>query len=784
MASEFQNMLQSKGVAKGKSIGEIVSRYWSHYPLFLAFLTVSFGIGFLYTRYAVPLYQANTTINVKGETTASKHSSAAANDLINNAMNGGRAVINLDNELARLRSAKLMERVVRHSDQNISYFREGDVRKTDVYLNAPFRLLPRDIQDSSRSIGFTLTQPTSWGVTLHFDDDLEPGSTAVKWNTPFRVHSNTYMLVPLSPSWNDADQYSVEWSPVQDAVYALMPRVSVNVLGKTTNIGLSISIENPLRGEDILDKMVTEFVGMNLEDQNRAAQGKIYFIEERLGKIASELKGVEKNLSSFQGNNLLVRGQDAGVEGEPIPAASKAVADLNAQMRILALLRQLLADPGAHNKVLPSTLGLNDAELAGLISKFNNLVLIRQRETPLLAPSSLVLKDLDTQIAAVKDNMLVNIKNLTSGMQIQLANHQSQGSQYKASVSVLPEKHRVLEEISREKSVKENLYMYLLQKREEAALSRSSTSPYEQIDLASSIGPVSPNPVRVYQLAFLLGLVLPIGVIYFREVIAGKVSSPEEAQQMSGLPLAGEVGYQKTPEKMLLPGLMGGLLGEQFRSMRANFEVLNKENGPRVLMITSSISGEGKSFISRNLAALLARAGRKVALLEFDLRGQALPGWEAKREKGLSDFLLGEAPLGEICQSVPEVNGLYVYPSGKWVPDAGDLLVHPRMDYLFEELRKHYDIILVDSPPARLVSDALVLEKYCNVTGYVVREGYTPRKHLDFLHSLLESGKLKNAFIICNGVKNREHYGYYPGKNYSYFNRKGNSPATFSNTGS
>ena len=778
MASEFQSLLQQKKGGSGRSMKDTMLKYLSYYPLFLFFIALCLGAAYLYLRYAVPLYSASTFINVKGETTTSKSgSSSGSADLISTAMNGGRSVINLDNELARLRSARLMEKVVRNSDLNISYYSQGHVLKTDVYHHAPFRLIPRDLQDSSQKISLTVSKLNAGGFTLQYGDEKAPTIKNISWNKPFRVSSNTYLLTPRSDGWNEKDVYIVEWNPVMATVYEILPKVSVGVVGKTSNISLGISIENPFRGEDILNKMVYEFIQMNLDDQNRAAQDKIYFIEERLGKVSGELGDVEKNLASYQSSNLMVGGQEAsGNYGISLGAANTAVAEISTQLKMLGMLRNLVTDPSTSKRVLPATLSINDPTIGSLISKYNELLLTREREAPLVASNSLVLKDLDNQIAVVRGSILSSVQNTSKTLQLQLANYKSQGAQYKANVSKAPQKERVAGGISREKSVKENLYLYLLQRREEAAISKTSTSPYEQIDFASSWGPVSPNKKSVYQFAVLIGLALPVGLVFLRDLLSGKVERKDEVEEIACVPVIGEVSHIRKLKGTALPSLEGGIVGEQFRIMRANFKLQHKGEGCPVILITSAISGEGKSFISQNLAAVMAKGDKKVALLEFDLRKPASSPLSAFHGKGLTDYLQGQVDLDEIIRPLEGHDNLHIYPSGSVCAEAGDLLEGDNVGALLEKLKKEYDCIVINAAPVGLVSDALSLQQYSTAIGYIVRQGFTPKKQLQFLHSLVESGKFKDTHVIFNGVKSGARYGqqvYGYGNKNPYFNRKG-----------
>ncbi|RYZ45225.1 MAG: hypothetical protein EOP49_25595, partial [Sphingobacteriales bacterium] len=307
MKNELQGLVQpTASAASSKTIKDTILMYLYYWPLFLISLLVGLGLGYVKLRYTTPLYAANTIINVKGETTTSRGSAGGPGDLITSAMQGGRSVINLDNELGRLRSARLMAQVVKNSDLNISYYRVGRFIDIDIYHDAPFRLIPKEIQDSSGTIGIAVSGLNPSGATIRYGSEENPTKKDVTWNQLFAINNNTYQLTPVNNSFNGIDKFVVKWNPRLATVYELLPKVSVNVIGKTSNIGLGITIESPKRGEDVLNKMVQEFVQMNLDDQNRYAQDKIYFIEDRLGKISDELRGVEKNLASYQGSQLLV----------------------------------------------------------------------------------------------------------------------------------------------------------------------------------------------------------------------------------------------------------------------------------------------------------------------------------------------------------------------------------------------------------------------------------------------------------------------------------------------
>ncbi|RYZ49777.1 MAG: polysaccharide biosynthesis tyrosine autokinase, partial [Chitinophagaceae bacterium] len=308
-------------------------------------------------------------------------------------------------------------------------------------------------------------------------------------------------------------------------------------------------------------------------------------------------------------------------------------------------------------------------------------------------------------------------------------------------------------------------------------LSKSTTSPYEQIDLATSYGPVSPDKKGTYIYAAILSLAIPVAIILLLTLLNDKVAGRDEVENTVKLAqVVGEINNIKRQEDTILPALKGGIIGEQFRIMRANLNFLQHSTDKQVILVTSSASGEGKSFVSLNLAAVLSKSGKRVALLDFDLRkpDDSLPA--SVNGKGIKDYLLGEASLDEISQPVGELPNLHLYPSGSIIAEVGDLILSEKTDELFDELQQRYDCIVVNTPPASLVGDALILQKYSTMVGYVVREGKTKKKHLRFLNSLLETKKFNNTCVIYNGVKTGMKYGYYGygyTKNNAYFDRDG-----------
>lgn len=769
MPQGYRDIKGSRQSEEGKSTMDVIRQYLGRAPLILAFLALSLGAGWLYIRYKVPKYTASTKILVK-EDNKKGNSGDGKEDLLNTAMRGI-ATVNLDNELQRLRSTQLFERMVQKNGFNTRYFLHGSIRETDIYKAAPFQLEVKAVQDSS-NVSFNLTGLSASGAELSTGDVKTAQTKHVRWNEPFTLSGKTFSLAPRASGFVEKAVYVVQWNSVQETARELLDKVGVGTTGdKATIIDISILIENLDRGVDVLNALATEFRLSNVEELNKIAQNTIRFIDDRLAMVSEELKGVESNLENFQGS---ARAYGLNTQSDQsftnTDNTAKSLNDLAVQQRLVQMLKQLLTESGP-TKVIPSTLGLTDKSVNELISKFNEVQLKKEREAANVGEQSLILHDLNNQLVELKGIILQSLNSLTRNLELQQNSLQQQNSQYNQALSALPRKERLLQEIKRQQGIKEGLFLYLLQKREEAAIARTSQpSNYEQIDPASGWGPVEPNKPNVYKFAFIIGLILPVGLIYTRNFLNEKVISREDIQKKSGLPIVGEISHIARLKGKVLPALGRDLTGEQFRILRSNLAFLQKGKERQVILVTSTSSGEGKSFISLNLAAVLAKAGKKVALLEFDFRKPHDENYGTPSGLGLTDYLSGETSLDNLAQHFEQLPNLHIYPGGSFVQDPGDLILSEKVTELVALVRRQYDAVVINSAPAGLVSDAQILGEYAEAVLYVVRQGTTTKKQLNFMQDLAATQKFGNMCIVFNDVRTGMKYGY-DGYGYS----KGNS---------
>lgn len=754
----------------GLTIKEQVSKYLSYYPLFIISIVLSVGAGLLYVKYAVPKYRVTTLLFVK------KDSKASASDLVETAITGDPVVPNLDNELQLITSNSLMEDVVAKNGFNISYYHIGKVRDVDIYLDAPFRLIPQEIKDSGTAFTAKLLNINDEGGTLAIiNDDVAMGGESknkvvkrpFKWNAPFKSGLKTFSLIKRGNIPSKDANYNVTWSPVSQTAGEIGDKIDVSLLGKkTTILVIGILIENVSRGKDILNALATEYTQSDIDARNVVSQNTIRFIDDRLSSVTADLSGVEGKMEDYQGSKGLVNVEVQSSQSfENNNNLNKEIADISIKQQVAQSIAGYFNTPNAQSQLVPSTLGLDDPTLANLISNYNDLQLRKQKEAPTLSENGIILKDLNNQLSAVKGSILESLQNINKNLKQKENSLQQQNGQYRQFLSALPSNERAMQEIKRKQSITQGLYLYLLQKREEAAVSSTATnvSNYKQIDPAQSMGQMSPNGKNIKVYTFLIGLILPFGIIYIRDLLNDKIMTRKDITSRIDLPVVGEVSHlpKKQAEKVAV--MERDLVGEEFRIIRTNLYFLLEKKEKQVILITSGISGEGKSLVSINLAAVLAIPGKKVALLEFDMRKPTITSTlNMESEKGLNDYFKGNIKnLSEVYNKYEEIPSLHIYHSGAVPKYAGDLFLSDKISVLFKELREKYDYIIVDSAPVGMVSDALILGEYADTVLFVVRQRYTLKKQLEFVNELSSSKKLRDVGIIFDDVKRGGKMGYF-----------------------
>ncbi|MFC0261599.1 GumC family protein, partial [Fontibacter flavus] len=422
-------------------------------------------------------------------------------------------------------------------------------------------------------------------------------------------------------------------------------------------------------------------------------------------------------------------------------------------------------DP-SNTAIVPSSLSINDQTLSELIASFNNLQRERERMLRTTQPNNPIVVSLNQQIASLRTNILENIRNIKNGLEISRNSLTETSDQFQSRASRVPVIERELLDISRQQAIKQEHYLLLTRKREEAALSLAATSVTNSkvIDPPrASSKPVKPKKILIYGLGIVLGLAFPIGLIFIRDLIEEKIEFRADIEALTSTKILGEISRSKqTPDGPVIAKNTRNLIAEQFRFIRSNLTAIAAKNNSKVIMVTSGISGEGKTFFSINLAASLGLIGKSVAVLELDLRRPAmLSAIGISQGQGISDYLANpKIKTTNIARQMPGLDNVTVFGAGKTTEDPSELMAGDRMKMLISELSAKYDFVIIDTAPVGLVSDAFMLADFAEITVFMVRYGHSSKPQIKTIEDIRTNKKFKLPLIVLNDAKMEITYGY------------------------
>lgn len=739
-------------------------RYWYW---FLLVLLLSLGSAYLYLRYTVPIYRITASMLVKDE----KRGSGGTNEVLKELeMFNGNKII--ENEIEVLSSRVLMEKVIDELNLTVSYFAEGTIRDIELFNQSPI------------TINYTVLNDLAYRNPLyvHVIDNqyfelLDASNKVLKKYAYSQAIANDYgrFRVFLNNPKVRNEQIKVLFSRKENLVGNNVRRIKIESLNqKSTVLQLSIEDAVPEKGKAILAKLLEVYSFASLDDKNREATNTLRFIEERLKLITGELVDVEKDVEQYKSSRGFT---DLSAEGNLFLEKAKEndakLNEVDIQIKILDGVEKYLNS--GQKQVSPSTLMINDPLLSSYIEKLGELAEQKDKVSLTVQAGNPFLERINTQIENTKQAIRENVSNQKKSMLLVKSSLANNNNRFEKVIRTIPHKEREFVSIQRQQNIKENLYLLLLQKREETALSYASTVTDSRIiDVPySTPGPIKPNRNNIYLVALLIGLVVPTLVINIRELLNDKVQSRKDIENATGLNIFGEIAQKDKKIEGSLVDLKGrSFLSEQFRTLRTNLQYItnNDTNQGSVLLLTSSTSGEGKSFVTINLAASLAALGKKVVILELDLRKPKLSTYLGEsRDFGLSNYLIGATNEADIIKPTKFEN-LFLVSSGPIPPNPAELLSNGKIEGLFKAYRNRFDYILVDTPPVGLVTDATILSAYVDACFYLVRHEVTQKQNLNILSDLKRFDKFKSLNVIFNGVnyKNSQEYRYGYGYGYGY----------------
>jgi len=508
---------------------------------------------------------------------------------------------------------------------------------------------------------------------------------------------------------------------------------------------------------------------MNEDDKNRIADSTINFIDERLAVVSAELSGVEKDIEQFKIKNQLSTDlpEQARLTLNNASDIQKKLTEQDVQINVVEALEDHLK--GNSPRVVPNAAVIQDPTYISTVQEYNTLVLERDRQLQTTKPDNPVIQNLNNQIDGVKKNLLVSLDNIKKEMQISRNQLADKNARLLGEIKTGPVKERAFLDISRQQDVKQQLYLYLLQKREETAISKSGTLANSRLiePGKSDALPFSPKKSLLYLATLCLGILLPTGTIYLKNVLNNTVSNVSDVIKETNVPILGEIGHNATRKTIVAEQNSRTALAEQFRAVRTNLQFLLKGKEHQIIMITSSTVGEGKSFFTINLGSSLAISNKKVLLIELDLRKPKISKeLGLSTETGFTDYLISKCKKEAIIKPTQVHSNLFLISSGSIPPNPAELLLSVEVDELFAWLKAEFDYIIVDTPPAGLVIDPVLIGKYTDAAIYIVRQRQTLKEQLKIVNDFKQNNKIPNLSILINDVKLNKTYGYRYGYGY------------------
>lgn len=756
-------------------------RYWPWFAVTVLLMLVG---AFIYLRYTVPSFKVTATILIKDAKNNSLSELAAFQDL---GMMGGFSASDFDNELEILRSKTLTERVVDKLSLNVNYYKEGNIRDAEVYANRAFDVeVISSPNDSPSPIGFLYIKPISTTTFTLKTDGEKPKE--YQFGESIAFDWGTLIVRPNLEAFKDGgkgEELRVGVRNRDGVVSGLRNAISVTQVSKNSSV-IQLELVSPVpdKAKAILDELIRQYNEDAISDRNMVSKNTADFIQKRLEIITEELDSVEIGKVEFKEKNRLT---DIAAEGqiflENASEFNKRHLEVETQIALVKTMEEYLKN-GDASALLPANLGVEKEGFSGEVSSYNQMVLERNKLLQSSTPKNPLVVGLDKQITGMRANILESLGNVKNSLQIQRSRLSGQEARIGGEISAIPGKERMFRSISRQQEIKEALYLYLLQKREETAISLAVTTPKAKVvDSAySQNSPVSPKKQIILLAALILGLLIPFLVIYVRQLLDNKIRNRTYMERHGGdIPIVGEIPKLDKKEQELVADNDHSVLAEAFRILRTNLQylMLNKmegKEGGRSIFVTSTVKGEGKTFVSANLAITLANSGAKVILVGADIRNPQIQRYITGdyNKKGVVEFLVyRDTTIEDYIQPSKTIKNLWLMVSGTIPPNPAELWMQEGTAHLFEELRMEFDYVIVDTAPAMLVTDTLLINKYADITLYAVRAGYTEKKLLGFPLESKRTNKIKNLAFVLNDVS-MAHFGYGNKYGYAYGQKKPN----------
>jgi capsular exopolysaccharide synthesis family protein len=770
MATEIKNKKKEEDES---IVSSLMFRYIPYWPLFIIILFMSLATAWAYLKFfTVPTYKITASILVKDERKGVEDSKTTE------ALNTVGTKKIAENEIQVISSKQLIKQVALNLNLYAPVFEEEHFKATSAYATSPVSIKvkdPENIIPSKKRVYFQFT------------------------NNQVVIGNNRYALdqwveTPFGNLFFSKNTNKIK-DPVKPLFFALQDMTTVlnDVSGSldasagnklSSVINLTFTDEVPIRGKNILNDLIKVYSQNAMEEENVIAANTIASLNERIKQSEQQLDSIEQKAKNFRSTNQIIDLPEQSRQYlQNVGENDKQLTTLNTQLSVLDEVEQYVKSKSGHGSILPSTLGVSDPTLSSSLERLSTAEVQYEKLRGTVPENNPILSSVANEIEKIRPTILETISSQRKNLMASKANLSSSNSGYGQMLQTIPAKEKELTEILRQKDIRSGVYAFLLQKREEAQLRVASNVPDSKIvdPAESSFVPVGPKRTLIYLFAIGAALVGCIVYITLRETLSNKIIFRSDIEEFTTVPVIAEITYVTKPnifnrfqkQKKIA-------VAEQFRQLRMAFKLYRKQAVKKRLLVTSSIGGEGKSFVSNNMAKSLASSGKKVVIIDFDMRNPKTSSlFNLHNSVGIKEYLEGTKNAEDIIQKT-EYDNLFVIPAGEPAVNPTELLLSSVLGELFEYLENNagFDYIIADTAPIQPVTDAYIISEFCDTTLFVVRHRYTPKAMIKLLEENSKIKALKNLNIVFNGVKSRGilnkgfGYGYGYGYEYGYADRK------------
>jgi len=763
------------------SLRDQIRPFLSVWPWVLLSVIMCLFLSGMYLRYTTKKFEATASIIIKDTQFGGGLSETG---VLGDIGLFGSNFNSVENEIEILNSKRLLSKVIDHFKLDINYYRKGNVKSSDVYES---RFL--DITQLKNDSLLPLRENISFFVKKNNDSlfgfkSTEEGNWVnKKYGEIITIDNRNFLVTPKnvnnladSKENNDEDILHVVIHPKSKLLQDYHSRLNVVSSSKRGSVvNLSITDVVGDRAADVLDQLIEEYNKDAINDKNIVAENTAAFIEERLKEITKDLDSVETGIKDFKTSVQVVDIEvETAIDLEKVNQIEAELLKVETQLSIGRSLKEFMVRD-LEKTVTTAGLGINDIQLNQLIGKYNEILTTFQRVSQTSTSESPVMIQLTSELTALKRNIFTTLDNYINNLKLERNSLAQKANQINATISRVPSNEKTSRNIKRNREVVEAIYLILREKQETTAISLAVTAPKAKIVDSgyASENPISPKPKIILLAGFILGVMIPIGIVYLKQLFYNKIESRMDLERaLPEVTILGEIPkLERGADNRIVPNDRS-VLAESFRIIRTNIQyklnTLAHKETP-VVLVTSTVKGEGKTLTAFNLASTFAYSGKKVLLIGGDIRNPQLHRFfnrKLKHKKGLTDYLVtNDFDLNDLVFNVDDNPKLSILQSGTIPPNPAELLMQDRIMQLFDEAKSQYDMIIVDTAPTILVTDTFLINKYADVTVYVSRANYTDLSLLDYISDTLKAEKLSNIAMVINSVK-LANFGY--GNKYGY----------------